>query len=102
MRKQEQENIDHESANSENTASGNTQPTLDFTVPMNSDTLNVGNKDFAQEDLTMDNLEEEKQPVFNPEANEEKEEEGQSILSFNFIFYILQKYKFSDLVSPTY
>jgi len=102
MKKQDQENIDQESANSENTAPGSTQPTSDFITPINSDTLNVGNKDFIKEDLIMDNPEEGKQPVFNPETTEEKEEEGQSILSFNFIFYILQKYKFPDLISPTY
>ena len=103
MKKQEQERLDQESTSSENSDSEDTQsPVLEFTTPINSDTLNLSNEEFTREDILMDNSGENNQPVHNPDTPEEKDEEGQSILSFNFIFYILQKYKFSDLISPTY
>ncbi len=103
MKMQEQERLDQESANSENSDSEDTQsPVLEFTTPINSDTLNLSNEEFTREDILMDNSGENNQPVHNPDTPEEKDEEGQSILSFNFIFYILQKYKFSDLLIPSY
>ena len=103
MIKQEQEKLDQEPANSENSTPESTQPpVLDFTTPISPDTLNLRNEEFTGEDILMDNSGENNQPVYNPETPKEKDEEGQSILSFNFIFYILQKYKFSDLLSPTY
>jgi len=100
---QEQERLDQEPANSENSDSEDTQsPILEFTLPISSDTVKLRNEEFTDEDVLIDNSGESQQPVFNPEAPEEEEEEGQSILSFNFIFYFLQKFKFSDLLSPTY
>jgi len=102
MKKQEQERLDQEPPNSGNSTSENTQwPELEFTTPISSDTVRLSNEEFTDEDILIDNLGENKQPVSNPEAPEE-EEEGQSILSFNFIFYFLQKFKFSDLLSPAY
>ena len=99
---QEQERLDQESANSENSDSEDTQsPVLEFTTPISSDTVKLKNEEFTDVDILIDNSGENKQPVSNPEASEE-EEEGQSILSFNFIFYFLQKFKFSDLLSPAY
>jgi len=99
---QEQERLDQESANSENSDSEDTQsPVLEFTTPISSDTVKLKNEEFTDVDILIDNSGENKQPVSNPEAPEE-EEEGQSILSFNFIFYFLQKFKFSDLLSPAY
>lgn len=102
MKKQDQERLDQEPPNSENSASENTQwPELEFTTPISSDTVRLSNEEFTDEDILIDNSEENKQPVINPEAPEE-EEESQSILSFNFIFYFLQKFKFSDLLIPAY
>ena len=103
MKKQEQERLDQEQDNSENSASESTQlPELEFTTPISADTVKLRNEEFTDDDVLIDNSGESKQPVLNPEASEEEEEEGQSILSFNFIFYFLQKFKFSDLLSPTY
>jgi len=102
MKMQEQEILDQESANSENSDSEDTQsPVLEFTTPISSDTVRLNNKEFTDEGILIDNSGENKQPVSNPDVPEE-EEEGQSILSFNFIFYFLQKFKFSDLLSPAY
>ena len=103
MKMQEQERLDQEPINSENSDSEDTQsPILEFTTPISSDTVKLRNEEFTDEDVLIDNSGESKQPVFNPKAPEEEEEEGQSILSFNFIFYFLQKFKFSDLLSPAY
>ncbi len=102
MKMQEQERLDQEPANTENSDSEDTQPQeLEFTSPISSDTVNLRNEKFTDEDVLIDNSDGNKQPAINPEAPEE-EEEGQSILSFNFIFYFLQKFKFSDLLSPTF
>ncbi len=102
MKMQEQERLDQEPANTENSDSEDTQPQeLEFTSPISSDTVNLRNEKFTDEDILIDNSDGNKQPAINPEAPKE-EEEGQSILSFNFIFYFLQKFKFSDLLSPTF
>ena len=85
--------LEDEEKNSSRVSSNNSfvRDSIATKVPLNANRqLKIKNANESQKSLT------DQKPV--EKNNEEEEKEDDSILSFNFLYYIFQKFKLSDIV----
>ena len=92
-----QEGQEQEDQNSQEQDSEDSPETTEFSEPVfESDTIDVSETTFADEEIDK-SIEPSRVPSRNEYYDDEDEEEtSESVISFNFLYYLLQKFKFSD------